>query len=259
MQPITWTTQQRRLSELVPWDENPRYLPDESVERLEISLGEFGYSQLIEIEPDNTIIDGHQRADIMNLIDKFGTDALIEVRVASRKFTPEERRRYIILKHEGATGEWDLEKVASMFDGALDELAELGFHADLSGYMLDDESDDDEEFYSSKIETPIYKPSMAEQPELSQIYDDSRYKQLLERINDSELDENVKSFLRLAAARFVRFSFSMIAEYYAHATPTEQRLFEELALVIVDFDRAVEFGFVKLTKSLQELFEQDND
>ena len=122
---ITWSNQKRKLIDLIDWEPNPRHTMEVQAGRIENSLEEFGYSQLIEIEPDNTIIDGHQRKPIMRLMDKFGPDAEIEVRVSSRKFELDERKKYIIYKHEGATGEWDYDGLANLYE--VEELGEWGF------------------------------------------------------------------------------------------------------------------------------------
>jgi len=125
MTDIKWTTETRRLGDLIPWESNPRQLTKEQASRLRESITEFGYSQLYEIEPDNTIIDGHQRDEIMLRMDEFGADAEIEVRVAPRKFTVEERKKYIALKHRGAVGEWDWDAMHNLYD--FEELDEWGF------------------------------------------------------------------------------------------------------------------------------------
>ena len=71
------------------------------------------------------------------------------------------------------------------------------------------------------------------------------------------LTEEQAAFLRLAAERHTAFNFEEIAEWYCHATPEVQRLMENSGLVIVDFDRAIELGFVKLTKRLGELADRE--
>ena len=81
MSKITWTTEVRRLSDLVPWEPNPRQSTRSQAARIKESIQEFGYSQLVEIEPDNIIIDGHQRNPILNLLKEYGPDAEIECRV----------------------------------------------------------------------------------------------------------------------------------------------------------------------------------
>ena len=127
MADIRWTTQTRRLGDLIPWEPNPRQLTKEQAVRLRSSIAEFGYSQLYEIEPDNTIIDGHQRDEIMLRMDEFGADAEIEVRVFHRKMTIPERKKYILNKGKSAVGEWNWDFMANLYD--FDELIEGGFKA----------------------------------------------------------------------------------------------------------------------------------
>ena len=122
---IQWTTERRRLGDLIPWEPNPRQLTKEQAVRLRSSIAEFGYSQLYEIEPDNTIIDGHQRDEIMLRMDEYGADAEIEVRVFHRKMTISERSRYVLGKHKGAQGEWNWDKMANLYE--FDELKDAGF------------------------------------------------------------------------------------------------------------------------------------
>lgn len=99
---ISWKTESRRLGDLLPWEPNPRHSTKAQAKRIKESIQEFGYSQLVEIEPDNTIIDGHQRHPVLlKLLKEFGPDAEIECRVASRSLTTEERKKYIALKHRG--------------------------------------------------------------------------------------------------------------------------------------------------------------
>ena len=122
---LSWKTEVRRLGDLVKWKKNPRQLSEEQAVRLRESISEFGYSQLYEIEPDNTIIDGHQREEIMLRMAEFGPDSKIEVRVSSRKLELNERKKYIVMKHQGARGEWDWPAMEDLYN--IDELLEWGF------------------------------------------------------------------------------------------------------------------------------------
>ena len=56
-----------------------------------------------------------------------------------------------------------------------------------------------------------------------------------------------------AARRHTIFNYAKIADYYASATPEMQRLMEESALVIIDFDNAIANGYVKLNKRMAEI------
>lgn len=110
--------------------------------------------------------------------------------------------------------------------------------------------------YSHRIESPIYEPS-GKQPKIDDIYDTERYDELIASINEADLPDNIAAFLTAAAARHIVFRYDEIASYYAHAAADIQRLMEASALVIIDFDQAVERGFVTLTNTVQRLFEEE--
>ena len=71
------------------------------------------------------------------------------------------------------------------------------------------------------------------------------------------ISEQEKRFLIEAAHRFVVFNYSRIADYYAHSSKEMQAIMEKLALVIVDFDKAIEYGFVKLKKEIRKEYEKN--
>jgi hypothetical protein len=114
-----------------------------------------------------------------------------------------------------------------------------------------DESE--EKKYSVKIEAPIYEPT-GPKPHLLTIYDDSKTRKLCAEIEASDIPHDVKSFLKIAAQRHTVFNYELIAEYYAHAEPEIQKLMENSALVIIDFDKAVENGFVRLCDEIRTQF-----
>lgn len=107
--------------------------------------------------------------------------------------------------------------------------------------------------YSSKIEAPVYEPSHAK-PHLLQLADHTKVRRLIQEIDKSSLPEEEKVFLRAAAWRHAVFNYERIADYYAHASPEMQRLMEESALVIIDFDDAIERGFVRLCADIREQY-----
>lgn len=117
-------------------------------------------------------------------------------------------------------------------------------------FNIQDESDSK---YSSKIEAPIYEPSHAKPP-LLLLYDQTKAKRLIREIDASNLPDDEKAFLRAAAWRHSVFHYERIADYYAHATPEMQRLMEESALVIIDFEAAIERGFVRLCNDIREQY-----
>ena len=122
---ITWTTEQRKLGDLIPWPRNPRQITKDQARRLSESLDEFGQVQTIAISPDNQILDGHQRQLVWAASEKWGPDLEVDVRVASRALTEKEREKLAVYLHKGAAGEWDFDVLANEFE--LDELLEWGF------------------------------------------------------------------------------------------------------------------------------------
>ena len=109
--------------------------------------------------------------------------------------------------------------------------------------------------YSRTIKIPQYEPSNVK-PALYELCDTSKYKDLLRNINTADISEDIKEFLRFGATRHIVFNYSKIADYYAHAPKEIQRLMEESALVIIDMNDAIANGYVKLSKRMKELIEE---
>lgn len=107
--------------------------------------------------------------------------------------------------------------------------------------------------YTSKIKTPVYKPR-GKKPHINELFDISKTNRIISRIKTSDITDEEKAFLIKAAQRHTVFNYEKIADYYASATPKMQRLMEENALVIVDFDKAYECGFVQLAHDLANNF-----
>ena len=140
MNNITWTTEQRKVSELIPAPYNPRQMTEKQATDLTASLERFNLADPIVINTDNTIIGGHQRINIYKLHGKHHVD--IDVRVPSRKLTPEEEKE-LNLRLNKNLGEWDFDMLAN-FDEDL--LKDIGFDSkDLDKiFQLDTKPEDDD-------------------------------------------------------------------------------------------------------------------
>lgn len=108
--------------------------------------------------------------------------------------------------------------------------------------------------YTKKIMAPQYVPSEIN-PEIDELYNTSVYSRLVAEINRSNVTQREKEFLLKAATRHIIFNYNKVADYYAHATPEMQRLMEKSALVIIDFDDALANGYVKLSKTIDDIVE----
>ena len=111
----------------------------------------------------------------------------------------------------------------------------------------------DEEKYSSKIETPIYEPKNTK-PHLLELCDKSKTNRLINEINLSNLPIDEKNFLIDSANRHNVFNYEKVADYYAHASIEMQDLMERSGLVIIDFEKAIEYGFVKVAEKLKDQY-----
>lgn len=116
----------------------------------------------------------------------------------------------------------------------------------------------DDTKYSRAIRVPQYEPSN-EKPNLEEVYDLTKYSQLIAKINKSSVSEEEKKFLKFAASRHIVFTYSKIADYYAHADKEMQELMEQSALVILDMDDAIANGYVALSEKMQQLIDEEKE
>lgn len=109
-----------------------------------------------------------------------------------------------------------------------------------------------EEIYTAKIKAPIYEKT-GKCPALAELICTNKQAELTADIEAADLPHHVREFLLAAASRHTVFHYRRIAEYYCHASPLVQGLMERSALVIIDFDKAVEGGFVFMTQEMAAL------
>lgn len=115
--------------------------------------------------------------------------------------------------------------------------------------LFEDEFVNEEEVYTSHIVTPVYKPRN-KTPHILELIDTSKSMRLINEINNSNLNELEKKFLIESAKRHNVFNYEKIADYYATANPEMQKYMERSVLVIVDFNKAYENGYINLANEL---------
>lgn len=118
--------------------------------------------------------------------------------------------------------------------------------------LFDDFKNKDKGKYTRRATAPQYLPS-DRQPELSELYSVERYGKFISAINKSNVSDEEKTFLKLAASRHIVFNYSKIADYYAHATPEMQKLMEQSALVIIDLNDAIANGYVQFSELVKNI------
>ena len=120
-------------------------------------------------------------------------------------------------------------------------------------FFGNEQEDTEKSQYTSKIEAPIYEPKNRK-PNVFELCDQSKSSKFVNKIEQSNVTEEEKVFLKQAAKRHNIFNYEKIADYYAHATDEMQELMEDSALVIIDFDKAIELGYVKLCKDIKNQY-----
>lgn len=242
---ITWTRETRKLSELKPNPHNPKEIYKANAERLAESRDTFGEIEPFLIGPENELYDGHQRLNAWG--DKYGLDFEVTCWQSNRALTEKEWQKLVVYKHKTTTGIFNFEELANW--GIEEDLIDWGFdEAELIGDWGEENQDDAE--YSRNIDAPIYEPKN-EKPEVSELFDNSKTLSLIEGINAQDnLSDKEREFLIIAARRHTIIRFDLVADYYAHSPIDIQDLMETSALVIIDFDKAIELGYVKLSEAV---------
>jgi hypothetical protein len=107
--------------------------------------------------------------------------------------------------------------------------------------------------YTAKVAVPPYEIS-GPKPDLSVLCDIHKCNELIAEIKASDIPEDEKRFLIVAAWRHAVFNFQEIANYYAHSDSAVQEMMENSGLVIVDMDSAIRNGWTRLENSLNDIF-----
>ena len=197
-----------------------------------------------------------ERVALLRYWQKWQHDPMVSV-ARTDNMTEDERREFVIKDNVGF-GAWDWDMLANDWD--TDELEDWGLSAWVEQPTDDKEGgkeDEGGENYSRKITTPIYEPSGEDVP-LNECYDTTKADELIAKINASQVDDTVKDFLKVAAYRHVKFNYERIADYYANASKDVQELIEDSALVIIDFNKAIEDGFVNISQDLLDQYGREN-
>jgi hypothetical protein len=178
-------------------------------------------------------------------------------------------RRILLADNRSADlATYDDEKLVELLLSATtdDDLLGTGFdQSDVADLLLkmdgglggDDPDPDDPTRFPREVKSPVYQQT-GDCPDVHEMYDRTRTRELLAEIDAAtSLPADVADFLRSAAERHTAFRFDRIAEYYTHAPADIQSLMERSALVIIDFNRAVELGFVELREELRRLYDAE--
>jgi len=234
---------------------NPRTIRNEKYEKLKKSIEDnpemLGMREVLVFPHGSkyVIIGGNMRFQACKEL-QFET---VPCKILNKDTTAEQLRA-ITIKDNVGFGEHDWELLANEWDSV--ELEEWGL--EVPNFETEDtilEAEDDDK-YTKKVDTPVYEPKN-EKPEISVLYNADRYKELIQEIENSTAPEDVKTMLKVAASRHIVFNYENMADFYANSEKEVQTLMENSALVIIDFNRAIELGYVKLREEIAAQYGQD--
>ena len=242
------------IDDLKPYESNSRTHSAEQVAQIARSIQEFGFTNPVLIDQDNGIIAGHGRVEAAKQV-SMGKVPCIRLSHLSEA----QKRAYVIADNKLALNAgWD----DDLLKQELEQLSDLGFDISLIGFNekeLDEilgSEEEEENPYTQKVDSPNYEPE-GDKPDIADLFDDTYAMGLIADIQNSKLPEKEKQFLMAAASRHIVFDYGKIANYYAHSQKPTQELMEDSALVIIDFNKAIEQGYVKLNDKLDKIFADD--
>ncbi|NBW19428.1 MAG: transcriptional regulator [Caulobacteraceae bacterium] len=235
--------EQVKITDVKPNPKNPRIIKDGKFRKLVQSIQEFpdmlNKRPLIvftDVDGKYVVLGGNMRLKALKELKYESVPVIV-----ADEWTEEQKHEFLIKDNVGF-GEWDWDSLANEWDA--EKLEDWGL--DILGL------DTDDEMYTTMVESPIYEPKGLK-PNISELINTKKADELISEIDKSSLSDDEKKFLKFAAYRHVVFDYRKIAEYYAHADKDTQSLIENSALVIIDYNKAIEKGFVELHKTLSHL------
>ena len=120
---MKWKNEIREINTLNENQYNPRTLSKKQFDDLKKSLSKFGQCEPIVIQPNGTIIGGHQRFKVLKKMGKMHIDV----------YTPEiplseSEVKELTIRLNKNNGDWDFDMLANNWD--IDILLESGFTAE---------------------------------------------------------------------------------------------------------------------------------
>lgn len=242
----------KKLSEIMPYEKNPRD-NDAAVQGVANSIKEFGFKQPIVIDKAGVIVAGHTRYKAAELLGMEEVPTIV-----ADDLNPYQIAAYRLADNKvSEASSWDFklldEEISSLEDYF--DMSDFGFELSFDDMKMD-KPVIDSETYTDKTMIPQYEITGIE-PKMSQLYSMNKTNKLIKEIKNSNITPEQKKFLIAAAQRHTRFNYKNIAEYYAHQDREMQELMEKSALVIIDYDDAIRYGYSTLKGKLDEIREND--
>ncbi len=242
------------ITEISGNPDNPRQISEEKFNQLKKSIQDF--PEMLELRPlvvrEGMVLGGNMRLEALSQL------GYKKVPVIDASELTDEQIKEFVIKDNIPFGQWDWDVLANEWDSeALNEWGlevwqNEGENEGMSGGLTEEERK-----YVGKIQSPIYEITREDKPSFDKLINKEKFNDLTDQIEAADIPDEDKEFLRLAAYRHLQFNYENIAEYYAHSSEKVKELMEDSALVIIDFDKAIEHGYAQLNEEMIEIFRQD--
>jgi ParB-like chromosome segregation protein Spo0J len=258
----------RPIESLEPYARNARTHSAAQLAQLKALMVEYGWTNPVLADPTG-IIAGHGR--VLAAAELYAEGKAIAL--PSGELLPQgtvpvldctgwsdlQRRAYIIADNKSALNAgWDTDALQL----ELQELDAAGFAMEIIGFDEDElaalihggDSGEALRKYARTVVAPDYVPK-GDKPKVGDLLDGLKYNAMIQAIKaEPSVSDEEREFLLTAATRHIVFDYHQVAEFYCHASPAMQTLMEDSALVIIDFERAISQGFVRMNERLDEVF-----
>ncbi len=133
MSDVTWTPVIVRLSQLTPWERNPKRISKTHAARLLDLWQRLGQFQTIAIGPAGEVYDGHQRLSVLKAAHGAGYE--VQALQSSRALSEKEREELAVAAHVGTVGQFDWDALSGW---DVDDLQSWGFDTEaLTNWQMD--------------------------------------------------------------------------------------------------------------------------
>lgn len=211
-----------KLEEVHPYDRNPRK-NENSVDKVAESIRQFGFRVPITVDAEHVIITGHTRF----LAAKKLALETVPVIVCD-DLTEDQVRAYRLADNKvGESSKWDrdllIDELKALEDTEIGvKMGDMGF--DLRKLLEESEA---------KCKADGYFTPTGECPSVRECMDTSLTRLLIPRIDELDVEPEVKELLKAGAMRRIFFNFDKVAEFYAHQSPLVQQLMVDCDLIEV--------------------------
>jgi hypothetical protein len=241
------------IDKLREWEKNPRTISKENFERLKNQIKELGEYKPLIITKDGTVLGGNMRLKAYRELGyKKVWVSIVEAE------TDEEKLKYALSDND-QLGEYqkdELIKLINNFPNLDLSNFTINLEESISLNLLKENLNIDlnnlREEYSQKEGKIHYEPS-DRRWKIEDLYEE--FTELNEEIEKLP-NEKMKKFLKARVYNFYIFHFDRIADYYVNqATPEEKKLFEKLALVLLDKENIIKNNFSLLIEEVKNFNE----